>query len=143
MIDRVQVCFHMKSNCLLIDLKETIIRKLRRNSCTFLLPQAVEFKERELFLITRVWQVLEHIGEYLYYFLFLLVSRTGTVGWTECWVLKCALAIIASNSLHNHGDQKYHAHVTTLRILNKFIEINFSVGCMVWPWYCLLQDNNQ
>jgi hypothetical protein len=54
MIDRVQVSFHMKSNCLLIDLKETIIRKLRRNSCTFLLPQAVEFKERELFLITRV-----------------------------------------------------------------------------------------
>ena len=23
-----------------------------------------------------------------------------------------------------------HAHVTTQRILNKFIEINFSVGCM-------------
>ena len=30
-----------------------------------------------------------------------------------------------------------HAHVTTQRILNKFIEINFSVGCMVWPWCCL------
>ena len=26
-----------------------------------------------------------------------------------------------------------HAHVTTPRILNKFIEINFYVGCMVWP----------
>ena len=23
--------------------------------------------------------------------------------------------------------------------LNKFIEVNFSVGCMVWPWCCLLQ----
>ena len=32
-----------------------------------------------------------------------------------------------------------HAHVTTQRILNKFIEINFSVGCMVWPWWCLFQ----
>ena len=25
------------------------------------------------------------------------------------------------------------------RILNKFIEVNFSVGCMVWPWCCLFQ----
>ena len=32
------------------------------------------------------------------------------------------------------------AHVTTQRILNKFIELNFSVGCMVWPWCCLFQD---
>ena len=32
-----------------------------------------------------------------------------------------------------------HAHVTTQRILNKFIEINFYVGCMVWPWWCLFQ----
>ena len=28
-----------------------------------------------------------------------------------------------------------HAHVTTQRILNKFIDINFSLGCMVWPWH--------
>ena len=33
-----------------------------------------------------------------------------------------------------------HAHLTTQRILNKFIKINFSVGCMVWPWCCLFQD---
>ena len=33
-----------------------------------------------------------------------------------------------------------YAHVTTQRILNKFIEIHFSVGCMVWPWCCLFQD---
>ena len=33
-----------------------------------------------------------------------------------------------------------HAHVTTQRILNKFIEVNFSVGYMVWLWYCLFQD---
>jgi hypothetical protein len=26
-----------------------------------------------------------------------------------------------------------YARVTTQRILNKFIEVNFSVGCMVWP----------
>ena len=26
-----------------------------------------------------------------------------------------------------------HAHVTTQRLSNKFIEINFSIGCMVWP----------
>ena len=32
-----------------------------------------------------------------------------------------------------------HAHVTTQRILNKFMEINFSVGCMVWLWWCLFQ----
>ena len=30
-----------------------------------------------------------------------------------------------------------HAHVTTQTILNKFIEINFSVECMVWPWSSL------
>ena len=33
-----------------------------------------------------------------------------------------------------------YAHVTIQRILNKFIEINFSFGCMVWPWCCLFQD---
>ena len=32
-----------------------------------------------------------------------------------------------------------HVHVITQIILNTFIEINFSVGCMVWPW-CLFQD---
>ena len=32
------------------------------------------------------------IGEHLDYFLFLFISRTGTVGWTEPWVKlpKCA-----------------------------------------------------
>ena len=33
-----------------------------------------------------------------------------------------------------------HAHVTTPIILYKFIEVNFSVGCMVWPWCCQFQD---
>jgi hypothetical protein len=28
-------------------------------------------------------------------------------------------------------------HVITQNICNKFIAVNFSVGCMVWPWYCL------
>ena len=30
--------------------------------------------------------------------------------------------------------------VTTQRTLNKSIEINFSLGCMVWLWCCLFQD---
>ena len=34
-----------------------------------------------------------------------------------------------------------HAHVTTQRILNKFIEVNLSVGSMVWPWCCLFQHS--
>ena len=60
---------------------------------------------------------------------------------TLSWVPKCALAItfLASNSLHNDGGQKNHAHVTTQRILNKLIEINFYVGYMVWLWCCLFQ----
>ena len=87
----------------------------------------------------KLW-LISFIGEHLDYFLFLLVSRTGTVGWTKRWVKvpKCVLAItfLASNSLHNitMEDKNNHAYVTTQRILNKFIEINFSVGCMVWPW---------
>ena len=32
-----------------------------------------------------------------------------------------------------------HAHVTTQIILNKFIEVNLSVGCVVWLWCCLFQ----
>ena len=31
-----------------------------------------------------------------------------------------------------------HAHVITQDICNKFIEIKFSVGCMVFPWLRLL-----
>ena len=34
-----------------------------------------------------------------------------------------------------------HAHVTTPIILYKFIEVNFSVGCMVWPWCCQFQHS--
>ena len=29
--------------------------------------------------------------------------------------------------------KKNYAHVLTCRILNKFSEINFSIGSMVWP----------
>ena len=35
--------------------------------------------------------------------------------------------------------KKCYAHVTTQRILNKLIKINFSVRCMLWPWCCLFQ----
>ena len=33
-----------------------------------------------------------------------------------------------------------HVHVETYRILNKLSEINFSIGCMVWPGFssCLV-----
>ena len=40
--------------------------------------------------------------------------------------------------LHNLGGQKDYAHVITQDICNKFIEIKFSVGCMVFPWLRLL-----
>ena len=84
------------------------------------------------------------LGEHLDYFLFLLVSRTGTAGWTERWVKvpKCALGITfwplkASITMLVKNN---HAHVTTQKTLNKCIKINFSVWCMVWPWCCLFQD---
>ena len=32
-----------------------------------------------------------------------------------------------------------HAH-DTIRLFNNFNEINFSVGCMVWLWCCLLKE---
>ena len=39
---------------------------------------------------------------------------------------------LTSNSLHDLGGQKKnYAHVKTPRILNKFNEVKFSVGCMV------------
>ena len=37
--------------------------------------------------------------------------------------------LIASITLEVKND---HVHVTTQRILNKFIEANFSAGCLVW-----------
>ena len=42
----------------------------------------------------------------------------------------------ASTTLEVKND---HAHVTTQRILKKVIELNFSVGCMVWLSCCLFQ----
>ena len=36
-----------------------------------------------LVLEFEIWMLISFIGEHLDYFLFLLVSRTGTVGWTE------------------------------------------------------------
>ena len=38
---------------------------------------------------------------------------------------------LASNSLHDLGGQKKYAYVITQDICNKFIEVNFWVGCMV------------
>ena len=80
--------------------------------------------------------MISFIGEHLDCFLLLLVSRTGTVGWTECWVksvhsLWCFWPLTASITKEVKNN---HVHVTTQRILNRFNEINFSVGCMVWPW---------
>ena len=46
------------------------------------------------------------------------------------WPLTASITLEVKNN---------HAYVTTQRILNKFIEINFLVGSMVWPWWCLFQ----
>ena len=50
----------------------------------------------------------------------------------EIWP-QCALAIAFLASITMEVKNS-HAHVTTQRILNKFIKINFSVACMVWLW---------
>ena len=34
----------------------------------------------------------------------------------------------------------YIVYVITQGICNRFIEMNFCVGCMVWPWKRLLQN---
>ena len=48
----------------------------------------------------------------------------------DIWPLTASITIEVKNN---------HAHVTTQRISHKFIETNFSVRCMVWPWCCLFQ----
>ena len=77
------------------------------------------------------------IGEHLNYLIFLLVSRTGTVGWSERCVqsLYGVWPLAASMEVKNN-----QAHFTTPMILYKFIEVTFSVGCMVWLWCCQFQD---
>ena len=40
------------------------------------------------------------------------------------WPLTASITLEVKNN---------HAHVTTQRILNKFIGIKFSIACMVWP----------
>ena len=64
-----------------------------------------------------------------------LVSRTGTEGWTEHWVKvpKCA-PLTASTTSEVKND---HAHVITQGICNKFIEVNFCLGCMASQPKCL------
>ena len=74
-------------------------------------------------------ELISFIGEHLDYFLFLLVSRTGTVGWTErsVKVPKCAYSVWPLTA-------SMDAYVITKDICNKFIEVNSFVGCMVsWP----------
>ena len=88
-----------------------------------------------LVLEFKIWRLkseaeISFIVEHLDCLLFLLAL------WDEPNVeLKCVLSIMvfASNSFHNHGVKNNHNHVTIQRILNKFIEINFSLECMVWP----------
>ena len=48
------------------------------------------------------------------------------------WPLKASMTSEVKNN---------HAHVTTQTILNKFIGMKFSIGCMVWPRCCLFQDS--
>ena len=63
------------------------------------------------------------------YFLFLLVSRTGTVGWTKRRV-KVPKSAVAVWCLVMEVKNKY-AYVITQDICNKFNEVNFFVGCMI------------
>ena len=79
------------------------------------------------------------IGKCLHYLLFLFISRTGTVGWTKRQSVRLLYGVwpLATSV----EDKNNHAHVTTPIILYKFIEVNFSVGCMVWPWCCQFQDS--
>ena len=49
------------------------------------------------------------------------------------------MMFLASNSLHIPQVKNDYAHVITQDICNKFIEIKFSLGCMVSWWY----DNTQ
>ena len=44
------------------------------------------------------------------------------------------LWFLVYNSLQTMEVKNDYAYVTTQRILNKFIEINFSMGCMVSTW---------
>ena len=81
--------------------------------------------------------LISFIGEHLGYFLFLLVSRSGTVGWTEIvrtlyavWPLTASMEV-----------KKKYAYVITQDICNKFIELKFFVGCMVSLPNRLLQDS--
>ena len=52
------------------------------------------------------------------------------------WLLYGFWPLIASMEVKNN-----HAHVTTQRNLNKLIEVNLSVGSMVWPSCCQFQDS--
>ena len=74
-----------------------------------------------LVLEFKIWRLISSIGEHLGYFSFLLVSRTGTVGWTErcVKVAKCVLAVwcLASKSLHG-GPKWSSINEISLHILN-------------------------
>ena len=44
------------------------------------------------------------------------------------------MPFLASNSLHDLRIKNNYAYVITQDIFNKFIEVNFCVGCLVsWP----------
>ena len=56
------------------------------------------------------------------------------------WLLNATFGpsgvFLAPNSLHEVKVKKNYAHFETYRILNKFSEIKYSLGCMVWPSVC-------
>ena len=91
-------------------------------------------------VINGVWWTL---AEFLMNF-GILCAHFGIVGSTKHWVRvpKCALTIefLASNSLHNYEGQNQSCPMLQHKeFWNKFIEINFLAGCMVWPWWGLFQ----
>ena len=50
--------------------------------------------------------------------------------WYSFWPLTASITMEVNNNYAYAG--------TTQRTLNKFVEINFSMECTVWPWWCLL-----
>ena len=96
---------------------------------------ALKFEIRRLKAIN---DFISWYGEHSDYLLSILVSRTGTVGWTQCQSVLLLLwfwPLAASITMEVKND-----HATTQRILKEFIEINFSLGCMVWLLCCLFQN---
>ena len=82
-----------------------------------------------LFLTSEVMETVE--GKKHYISVHTLALKLSIWFLPQCqsvWSLYGVWPLTASMEVKNN-----HAHVTTHRILNKFIGMKFSIGCMVWP----------